>query len=370
MRMANAPTYRVMRVGFRVALNVDAVKAAMVEQQVKAANAAQLWKGWPTDTPAAAISPFDAEQAQKHQEDWAKHLKVPVEYTNSIGMKFVLIPPGEFMMGSTAAEIEVALKRVDPKDRKTEDERIKSEGPQHKVILTQPYYLGAHEVTQQDYESVTGVNPSIYSQNGPQPAFRPDFDTSRMPVENVSWNDVTDYCTKLSVKEKLQPRYSRTGASVTPLEGNGYRLPTEAEWEFACRAGTTTRVWFANDEDVSQSVWLTYPAGGRPYPVGQLKPNPFGLYDIYGNICEWVQDGWSPADYEQFAAEPAIDPSSPIAGAPKRVLRGAVWPLTAVGCSSSRRLPEPVSNRRHYFGARVALSVEAVKAALANPERK
>ena len=281
-------------------------------------------------------------------------------------MKFRLIPPGEFMMGSTPAEIEASLKNSDPREPKSEEVRIRSEGPQHKVILTQPFYLGAHEVRQQDYESVTGVNPSIFSTNGPQPAYRPNFDTWKMPVDNVNWYDCTDFCSKLSTKENLKSHYSRIGANVTPVDGNGYRLPTEAEWECACRAGTTTRVWYASDEDASQTAWLENPAGGRPYPVGQLKPNPFGLYDIYGNSCEFVEDGWSVDGYAQFASQPAIDPRIPFVGAPNRILRGVIWPPTAATVSSTRRSSEPASNRRHYCGMRVALSIEAVKLALAN----
>ncbi len=343
------------------------LKAEAEEEPTKSA---ANWKGWPKDAPPPAIAPFNAEQAKQHQEAWAKHLGVPVEYTNSIGMKFRLIPPGEFTMGSTPAEIEQALKHVDsndPNSKRLAEDLIKSEGPQHKVILTQPYYLGAHEVRQQDYESVTGVNPSIFSRNGPQPAYRPNFDTSKMPVENVSWNDATDFCSKLSIQEKLKPRYSRTGTNVIPLEGNGYRLPSEGEWEYACRAGTTTRAFFAKDEDASQFAWLANPAGGRPYPVGQLKPNPFGLFDIYGNNMEWVQDGWTPTAYEQVAGKPFVDPATSFVGAPRLMMRGVVWPFTAAGCRSSSRHSEPAGNRRHFFGVRAALSVEAVKLALANP---
>lgn len=327
----------------------------------------QVWNGWLKDAPPPAIAPFDASQAKQHQAAWAKHLGVPVEYTNSIGMKFVLIPPGEFTMGSTPEETAEAQKHSSADDNERGGAGVKSEGPQHKVVLTKPYYLGAHEVRQQDYESVTGVNPSIFSRNGPQPAYRPNFDTSTMPVENVSWDEVTDFCTKLSVKEKLKPHYSRTGTSVMPLEGHGYRLPSEAEWEYACRAGTTTRAFFAKEEDASQFAWLANPAGGRPYPVGQLKSNPFGLFDIYGNNMEWVQDGWTPNSYEQYADKPAVDPATTFVGATRMMMRGVVWPFTPAGCRSSSRHSEPAGNRRHFFGVRAALSVEAVKAALANP---
>ena len=122
------------------------------------------WHSWSADAPPPAIAPFDAEQAKQHQAAWAKYLDVPVEYTNSIGMTFRLIPPGEFLMGSKAAEIQHALASVSDPELK---ERILSEGPQHKVILTQPIYLGVYEVTQSQYEQVMGKNPSYFAATGP-----------------------------------------------------------------------------------------------------------------------------------------------------------------------------------------------------------
>ncbi|MCX7422546.1 MAG: formylglycine-generating enzyme family protein [Planctomycetia bacterium] len=189
--------------------------------------------------PPAAKAPFGAQQARAHQEAWAKHLGVPVEYENTIGMKFVLIPPGEFLMGSTPAEIEAALKIAG--GEKQWQECIKSEAPQHKVILTQPIYLGVHEVTQAEYEQVMKKNPSHFAPLGAGKETVSGLDTTSHPVEMVSWNDAAEFCAKLSKQEKLQPFYCRTGEAVTSLDGTGYRLPTEADWEFACRAGTTTK---------------------------------------------------------------------------------------------------------------------------------
>ena len=140
------------------------------------------WHGWPAEAPPPAIAPFDAEQAKHHQEAWAKYLGVPVEHTNSLGMKFRLIPPGEFTMGSTAAEIEEALKFIDPNNEHGQ-ELIKSEAPQHKVILTQPIYLGVHEVTQADYEKVMGNNPSWFAATGPGKDQVAGMDTTNQPVE-------------------------------------------------------------------------------------------------------------------------------------------------------------------------------------------
>ena len=146
----------------------------------------------PKSAPPLAIAPFDAKQARAHQEAWAKHLGLPVERTNSIGMKFVLIPPGEFVMGSPADE----------------QGRRLGEGPQHRVQILQPFYLGRYEVTQAEYQQVTRDNPSMTAGAG----------NGRLPVEEVSWDEVTQFCQRLG-----------------QAEGKSYRLPTEAEWEFACR---------------------------------------------------------------------------------------------------------------------------------------
>ena len=195
----------------------------------------------PADAPPSAIAPFDAEQAKTHQEAWAKHLGVPVEYENSIGMKFRLIPPGEFLMGSTPEEIDTALQLAT--DNQTWKQHIQSEGPQHRVILTQPIYVGVTEVTQAQYQHVMGTNPSHFSTTGAAKNAFVGLETSNHPVEMVNWNDAAEFCAKLSRLEQRKPFYFRIGQTTTSLEGTGYRLPTEAEWEFACRAGTTTQFW-------------------------------------------------------------------------------------------------------------------------------
>ena len=322
------------------------------------------WHGWPADAPPPAITPFDAEQAQQHQAAWAKYLGVKVDYTNTIGMKFVLIPPGEFTMGSTPAQIEEALKFV--AENKHWQECIKSEAPQHKVILTQPIYLGVHEVTQAEYEKVMGNNPSIF---GPMDVRVAGMDTSSFPVETVNWDDATDFCTKLSEKEKLEPFKSelRAGKSKTIAE-TGYRLPTEAEWEYACRAGTTTKYWNGDKvEDLVPAGWFQVNQNGRTHTKGELKANPFGLFDVYGNVWEWVQDWWNPNYYEQFQEKPATDPRGPASAGSAdswRVIRGGDWHDPASLCLSSSRHGFGQSARWNSNGFRVALTVDAVRQAL------
>ncbi len=157
------PSLTVSRFGQTVVQIDYTPRKALVQAYLRTApnNSTGGWHGWPADAPPPAIAPFDAEQAKAHQEAWAKYLGVPVEYTNSLGMKFRLIPPGEFLMGSTPEEIEAAL-QVAGEDEGWQ-ERIKSEAPQHKVILTQPVYVGVTEVTQSQYEQMMGTNPSHFS---------------------------------------------------------------------------------------------------------------------------------------------------------------------------------------------------------------
>jgi serine/threonine-protein kinase len=297
------------------------------------------WQGWPDDAPAPAIAPFNASQAWKHQQEWADYLKLPVEHTNSIGMKFVLIPPGEFTMGSSPAEIEEALNL---NNNPQWQEWIKDEAPQHKVVLTRPIYLGIHEVTRQEYEAVMKVSPTRLS--------------NTRPVEQVCWNDAAEFCSKLSIKENLKPFYFRAGETVTPLEGTGYRLPTEAEWEFACRAGTTTKFWIgANDKSLAEAGWFGANSGGHTHGGGGLKSNPLGLFDVYGNVFEWVQDIWEPKYFGQFAGTSAVDPSGPSSAGSRHIIRGGSCCSPASHCRSSSRFPFDTTTSDFDKGFRVAL---------------
>jgi len=208
-------------------------------------------------------------------------------YTNSIGMEFVMIPAGEFDMGS-------------PSNEKNRDS---DEGPVHRVKISNAFYMGKYEVTQKQWRDVMGNNPS--SDKG-----------DNRPVEMVSWNDVQDFIKKLNEKEG----------------GNKYRLPSEAEWEYALRAGTKTRYSFGDDEsNLGDYAWYYSNSGGITRGVGQKKPNLWGLYDMHGNVWEMVQDNW----HSDYSGAPT-DGSAWEGSGSVRVVRGG-WLNTIEGCRSANR---------------------------------
>ena len=250
------------------------------------------------------------------------------EYTNSIGMKFKLIPAGEFMMGSPASE----------KDRGDDegpvhrgDDRGDDEGPVHRVRITKPYYLGTYEVTQSQFEKVMGTSPwegKSYAKEGADYA-----------ASYVSWDDAVEFCKKLSTKE-----------------GRTYRLPTEAEWEYACRAGSKTAYSFgADSSNLGTYAWYddnAYDVDEKyAHRVGQKRANDFGLHDMHGNVWEWCQD-WYGEDY--YENSPASDPTGPTKGV-DRVFRGGGWCFSAKICRSANRSGSTPGARNYYLGFRVAL---------------
>ncbi|MCY2989228.1 MAG: formylglycine-generating enzyme family protein, partial [Planctomycetota bacterium] len=228
---------------------------------------------------------------------------------NSVGMKFVLLPPGEFLMGSPDSDGDAGY----------------DEKPQHRVRITKPFYLGVYEVTQAQYQKVVGSNPSVV---------KGEF----LPVETVSWDDAAAFCKRLS---------------EVPAEraaGRAYRLPTEAEWEYACRAGSTSKFSFGDSEtELGKHAWYDKNSGSKTHPVGEKQANVWGLYDMHGNVREWCQDWYGP-----YEAKPASDPSGP-SSASFRVVRGGGWSDGGGSCRSASRFRNFQGFRFRNFGFRVAV---------------
>ncbi len=253
---------------------------------------------------------------------------------NGIGMELKLIPAEKFRMGSPEDEV-----------RRDEDEL------QHVVRITKPFYLGVHEVTQEQYERIMGINPSYFSGTPNHFSLPPDAsqelvgqDTGRFPVERVSWAEATEFCRRLSERE-----------------GREYGLPTEAQWEYACRAGTSAPFAFGEkassepDSNFSHDYWY----GGVEKPmflgcttaVGSYPPNAWDLYDMHGNVSEWCRD-WYSHDY--YADSPEDDPAGPVTGS-RRVIRGGAYFAAPRLCRSANRGMFNPQTHDNYVGFRVVL---------------
>ena len=222
---------------------------------------------------------------------------------NSIGMKFVLIPAGTFKMGAEGKESD--------------------EKPVHQVTISRAFYLGKFEVTQSQWQAVMGNNPAFFSGE------------ADLPVESVWWTDAQAFIKKLN-----------------EMEGsNRYRLPTEAEWEYAARAGSSTDYSFGNDpQQLRLHAWYKENAGGKTHPVGKLKSNAWGLHDMLGNVWEWVQD-W----YGRYPSDAVTDPQEISAGT-HRMRRGCGWNNVAEACRTPNRY-SVVGFRDDFIGFRVLRTI-------------
>ncbi len=261
--------------------------------------------------------PFDHGAAFSAQEEWAQGCHVPLHATNSLGIEFILIPPGEFLCGGSD-EINQELERQG---------LSKIEEPRFDCILTKPMYVGIHRVTQEQYWKLMGVNPSHYAESGCLASHIEGFDTRQFPVEGVSWYDCIEACNNMSEREGL-PAYYRFGeyifresnggiyeADAEIIGGPGYRLLTSAEWEWVARAGTTTVYFYGNER--RRPDWKINI--GRPWPVGTELPNNFGVYDLDMFSNEWVFDAYS---YDEEVQGRLIDPVDLINIDNERVARG------------------------------------------------
>ncbi|MBF0401761.1 MAG: formylglycine-generating enzyme family protein [Magnetococcales bacterium] len=253
---------------------------------------------------AVTVPNFSFFSTGKQAEVPAKDSVPSVKDAN--GMEFVRIEPGKFVMG-TAFGLDVSA----------------DEMPQHEVTISRSFYLGRYEVTQAQWEAVMGSNPS-------------EFSGADHPVENVSWEEVQRFIGKLNDK----------------AGGKRYRLPTEAEWEYAARAGTTTsRYWGEAVDTMERYAWYTENAGKRTRAVGQLQPNGWGLYDMLGNVWEWCQDWYGSKSY---ADGPVVDPQGPSEGS-GRVLRGGSWSNYASFIRSAHRFELNPTYRRRNLGLRLLM---------------
>lgn len=295
-------------------------------------------------SPATPVQISHREEVDSIQPISLDSPELPREIVNSIGMKLILIPEGNFVIGSPNNEIGRAANEK-----------------QHPVTIDQNYYLGAFQVTQAQYRQVMGNNPSFFQ--GQQYG-----DTSKHPVEHVSWKDAVEFCRRLSEL----PEEKRAGRI--------YRLPTEVEWEYACRAGSNTAYSFGDDSrQLSDYAWFGNNSGRRKinarmigdllsddpgkyratllaegcqtHPIGLKQPNAWGLYDMHGNVWEWCHnwlDDYSIGLARRFGDE--------MAGSSLRVLRGGSWDFWDSGCRSASRAGSDPADSGDFYGFRVVLS--------------
>ncbi len=317
--------------------------------------------GTPSVEPARAMAPFNAPQARARQEAWAYYLGVPLEYTNSLGMKFCLIPPGEYDRGSPAERFDVLIKKAGKAkgsgvlDAKSS---ILSEAPRHRVRLSRPFFLSACEVTQEQFIQVMGLNPSFFSSTGKGQDKVDKLNRNRLPVENVTFDQALEFCQRLTNAE------TPLATSGISSANDGYCLPTDAEWEFACRAGTIT--WFCcggAESEIGKFGWVRRPTTCQ---VGSLKSNAFGLFDMHGNVWEICQDYFAENDYASLGSDIVESPTGPASGT-AHVIRGGGFGSSAVLCRSASR--QEFDEPRPNVGFRPVLTIEAVRATIASNKR-
>jgi formylglycine-generating enzyme required for sulfatase activity len=269
----------------------------------------------------------------------------------------VLLKAGEFRMGSPENE---------PSRNKDET--------WHPVSISRPFYLGVYEVTQEEYKQVMNAEPSSFAPLGKRGADVRGMETDKFPVEGVSWFRAIEFCNRLSKLDSFRPYYkidlekqdgdNILAAKVTILGGYGYRLPTEAEWEYACRAGTQTPYHFGNSSNgsLANTRGVVIAAGGyggdikgpnlaRTTKVGSYSAiNAWGLFDMHGNVGEWC---WDLYDKDYYAGSPRKDPSGPATGN-QRVIRGGSWLVTETNCRSASRFWQTPDEAKDFVGFRVA----------------
>ena len=277
----------------------------------------------PHATEVMLICPAGEKEVKAAQEGAAAELGIPVRCTTAFGIDWILIPPGEFTMGSPD----------------TEKGRRPNEGPQHRVKINKAFYMSVSETTQGQFRKVMGYNPSR-------------FRGLNRPVERVSWHEAIEFCEKLSTREQKR-----------------FRLPTEAEWEYACRAGTTTRYWWGEDESeaakhanvLDESLQRANPgiqpgfagddAHAETSPIRAYDANAFGLYDMIGNVWGWCQSLKKPYPYRRD------DGREGTAGEGDRVLRGGSWRSYQEFCRCASRYGLDPNSKDSHVGFRMVMDI-------------
>ena len=228
----------------------------------------------------------------------------PIAIVTKSGIEMIFLPGGEFVMGT--------------------DHGSPDEAPPHRVKLS-AFLMDKFEVTQEMFKQAQLPNPSHWQES------------PRKPVERVRWRDAKRYCNERSLLEQLQPCYNeKTPDWDCNYSANGYRLPTESEWEYACRAGTAGVYDFDRVDKLRQYSWFLEDAEQRTHIVGQKKPNGYGIYDLYGNVSEWCEDVYSPSYYQESPVNDPLGPPSPGKDV-KRVIRGGNWKSSAEQCRATAR---------------------------------
>ena len=273
----------------------------------------------------AAISAFlaacdkpasDSQGGMKSDAHPKAGATAPIEIVTKSGVEMVHLPGGGFMMGSAQGSPD--------------------EAPPHKVTVS-AFAMDTFEVTHEMFTKVQLPNPSHWQ------------DSPKKPVERVRWRDAKQYCNERSLLEGLKPCYNeKTADWECDYSANGYRLPTEAEWEYAARAGTDGPYDFGQPDKLRQYAWFAHTADQKTHPVGQKKPNRWGIYDLYGNVSEWCEDVYNAAYYKN---SPALDPSGPPNSGKdvKRVIRGGSWKSSAEACRATARQGEKTGDSDACF---------------------
>jgi formylglycine-generating enzyme required for sulfatase activity len=242
--------------------------------------------------------------------------QLTVDLGGGVKLEMVLIPAGEFMMGCPSSD----------------QDAVDAEKPQHRVRITRPFYLGKYPVTQEQWDAVMGGQATTGDDH--------HFKGLKNPVDTVSWQNCQEFL------EQLNRRPGNPGEK--------FQLPTEAQWEYACRAGSSTKYCYGDEESrLGEYAWYDDNSEHKTHPVGEKKPNAWGLYDVHGNIWQWCEDRFGGGYY---AKSPVDDPPGPAAGS-DRALRGGAWGSYARSCRSSSRLALTPMYRDENLGFRVARAV-------------